>query len=245
MSARIGSTARQEPFDKIRTPPRPADLTAWISSQVGGRASSRADFPFLTQKKTLTVRVSALALYAYTTQQLRTAVLRVTYVTTGSNQYLTLPPKILSFTQKSERVMELDGSLAKEALRARQIPSPRCGGGLGWGGQSIAVPTFNEPPLPLPPPARGGANNAAKAPLIPPLSPCREGSGPRNRSEFWVKLKQDRGEIKRGRLMDPIVNPHLTSPNLWGRDVRFLVLRWHVMYFTLRVVARQVYALRS
>ena len=29
--------------------------------------------------------------------------------------------------------MELGRSLAKKVFRAKKIPSPRCGGGLGWG----------------------------------------------------------------------------------------------------------------
>jgi hypothetical protein len=44
---------------------------------------------------------------------------------------------ILSFTQKSGEVLELGGSLAKKAFRAKKIPSPRRGGGLGWGGNQL------------------------------------------------------------------------------------------------------------
>jgi hypothetical protein len=35
------------------------------------------------------------------------------------------PPTILSFTQKPGEVMELGGSFAKKAFRAKKIPSPR------------------------------------------------------------------------------------------------------------------------
>jgi hypothetical protein len=52
--------------------------------------------------------------------------------------------------------MELGRSLVKKAFRAKKIPSPRCGGGSGWGGESNAVIAFSECLLPLTPPARGG-----------------------------------------------------------------------------------------
>jgi hypothetical protein len=92
-----------------------------------------------------------------------------------------LPPlAMLSFTQKSEGVMELDGSLAKRAFRANNIPSPRCGGGLGRGGgqaqseQNDYTKGHILSPSPYPPPARGGGGEAG-------------------RSEFSVKLSANEG----------------------------------------------------
>jgi hypothetical protein len=65
--------------------------------------------------------------------------------------------------------MQLGGSLAKKAFRAKQVPSPRRGGGLGWGGRQ----------------AHYEENEYTKGCI---LSPSRGGRGPRSSSEFWVKI---------------------------------------------------------
>jgi hypothetical protein len=51
-----------------------------------------------------------------------------------------------------------EGRIPENACSVPSLPSPACGGGLGWGVQSIPVLTLNERPLPLTPPARGGAS---------------------------------------------------------------------------------------
>jgi hypothetical protein len=67
--------------------------------------------------------------------------------------------------------MELGGSLAKKAFRAKRIPSPRLRGRARVGGQSNVVIAFSEYP--------------------PPPAPSREGRGDRKTGlcRFWVKLR--------------------------------------------------------
>jgi hypothetical protein len=58
--------------------------------------------------------------------------------------------------------MEIGGRLAIEAFRAMRIPSPRCGGGSGWGAIKcvIAFSEYALPLNPLPPGAGEGTRDS-------------------------------------------------------------------------------------
>jgi hypothetical protein len=80
--------------------------------------------------------------------------------------------------------MELGRSLAKKAFRAQKIPSPRCGGGLGRGGQAYCEE--NE-----------YTKGRILSPSPLPLSPSREGRGDEKTglSKSWVELRIFGGSV--------------------------------------------------
>ena len=107
--------------------------------------------------------------------------------------------------------MELGRSLVKKAFRAKKIPSPRCGGGSGWGGESNAVIAFSECPLP------------------PSAAQTRERLPLRKEDRFRYILGEATNHLSDTFLREAI-GPHLDLPQALGEGplFRFAVRRCHV-----------------